>query len=55
MRVVEFAPGDARAERQVVHVLWLTGGLGCDGESVAVTAATNPSLEDLLRGVLPAS
>ena len=37
----------------MVHVLWLTSGLGCDGESVAMTAATNPSLEDLLRGVLP--
>ena len=36
-----------------VSVLWLTGGLGCDGDTVALTAATNPSLEDLLRGVLP--
>jgi hydrogenase small subunit len=40
-------------ERQVVHVLWLTSGLGCDGDSVAMTAATSPSLEDLLRGILP--
>ena len=31
----------------------MTSGLGCDGDSVAMTAATNPSLEDLLRGVLP--
>ena len=53
MRAVEFAPGHREAERQVIHVLWLTGGLGCDGESVAVTAATSPSLEDLLRGILP--
>ncbi len=53
MRAVEFAPGHAHAERQLVHVLWLTSGLGCDGESVAMTAATSPSLEDLLRGVLP--
>ena len=28
-------------------------GLGCDGDSIAMTAATNPSLEDLLRGSLP--
>lgn len=40
-------------ERQIVHVLWLTTGLGCDGDSVAMTAATSPSLEDLLHGVLP--
>ena len=43
----------AYAERKLVHILWLTTGLGCDGDSVAMTAATSPSLEDLLRGVLP--
>jgi hydrogenase small subunit len=53
MRSIEFGPGHARAERQLVHVVWLTSGLGCDGESVAVTSATSPSLEDLVRGVLP--
>jgi hydrogenase small subunit len=53
MRSLEFARGHARAERQVIHVLWLTSGLGCDGDSVAMTAATSPSLEDLVRGVLP--
>jgi len=53
MRSVEFAAGERHSERTVVHVLWLTSGLGCDGDSVAMTAATNPSLEDLLRGVLP--
>ena len=31
----------------------MTSGLGCDGESLAMTSATNPSLEDLLRGCLP--
>jgi hydrogenase small subunit len=36
-----------------ISVLWLTSGLGCDGDSVALTAATNPSIEDLLRGCLP--
>ncbi len=41
------------AERRLVHVLWLTSGLGCDGDSVAMTAATSPSLEDLIGGVLP--
>ena len=43
----------ARDRRQPINVLWLTSGLGCDGDSVAMTAATNPSLEDLLRGCLP--
>jgi hydrogenase small subunit len=52
---VESAVGfeHARVERQLVHVLWLTSGLGCDGDSVAMTAASNPRLEDLLHGVLP--
>jgi hydrogenase small subunit len=47
-----------RAERghidgQPVSVLWMTSGLGCDGDSVSMTAAQNPSLEDLLRGCFP--
>ena len=50
---IEFALDQAYSERQLIHVLWLTTGLGCDGESVAMTAATHPSLEDLLRGILP--
>ncbi len=40
-------------EPRPVSVLWITSGLGCDGDSIAMTAATNPSLEDLLRGCLP--
>ena len=36
-----------------MDILWLTAGLGCDGESIALTAATQPSLEDLMFGGLP--
>src|SRR5262245_9534609 len=36
-----------------VDILWITAGLSCDGDSVAVTAATQPSIEDLLMGALP--
>jgi hydrogenase small subunit len=53
MQEIEFGPGHARAERQLINVLWLTSGLGCDGESVAITAATSPSLEELCYGALP--
>src|SRR5215210_4360654 len=35
-----------------VHVFWLAG-MSCDGCSVAVTGATNPSVEDLLTGSIP--
>src|SRR5438045_9129218 len=43
---------DSAAE-PVVHILWMNGGLGCDGDSVALTAATQPSIEDIVLGALP--
>ena len=36
-----------------MHVVWLSTGLGCDGESVALTSATSPSLENLLAEAIP--
>ncbi|HUA63625.1 MAG TPA: hydrogenase expression protein HypE [Verrucomicrobiae bacterium] len=36
-----------------MDILWVTAGLGCDGETIAVTAATQPGLEELLLGALP--
>jgi len=36
-----------------VDVLWITAGLSCDGDTVSVTAATLPSIEDLVLGALP--
>jgi len=36
-----------------VHVLWITAGLGCDGDSISVTAASQPSIEDVLMGAIP--
>lgn len=36
-----------------IDILWITAGLGCDGESIAMTAATQPSIEDLVLGALP--
>ena len=49
----EFTPGQQRSERLLVHVIWMTSGLGCDGDTIALTAATSPSLEDLLTGAIP--
>ena len=31
----------------------MTAGLGCDGDTIAVTAATQPSIEDLVLGAFP--
>ena len=36
-----------------VHILWITAGLGCDGDSVSITAAMQPSIEDVLLGAIP--
>ena len=46
-------PRQAADRAAPVHVLWMTSGLGCDGDTVAMTAATQPSLEDLLTRALP--
>ncbi len=37
----------------VIHILWMNGGLSCDGDSVALTAATQPSIEEIVLGALP--
>jgi Ni,Fe-hydrogenase I small subunit len=39
--------GDA-APISEIAVLWITAGLGCDGDMIAVTVATLPSIEDLV-------
>jgi hydrogenase small subunit len=36
-----------------IDVLWITAGLGCDGDTVSMTAATLPSIEDLVLGAIP--
>ena len=36
-----------------IDVLWITAGLGCDGDTIAMTAATQPSIEDIVSGALP--
>ena len=48
------ADNSAAADKEpVVHILWMNGGLGCDGDSVALTAATQPSIEEIVLGALP--
>jgi hydrogenase small subunit len=36
-----------------VHILWTSELLGCDGDSVSITAAMQPSIEDVLLGNIP--
>lgn len=50
---VEFAPSQHDTERMVIHALWMTAALSCDGDSFSMTAATSPSIEDLVQGIVP--
>jgi len=36
-----------------VHILWISELLSCDGDSVSVTAAMQPSIEDVVMGNIP--
>ncbi len=49
----EFVPDQAKTEAVEAHVIWMTTGLGCDGDSVAMTSAVNPSLEDIVTQAIP--
>jgi hydrogenase small subunit len=41
------------ADTPEIHLLWINAGLSCDGDSVALTAATQPSVEEIALGALP--
>ena len=36
-----------------IHILWISEGMSCDGDTIAVTAADKPSIEDVVLGVIP--
>ena len=36
-----------------IDILWLTAALGCDGDTIAMTGATQPSIEDVVSAALP--
>lgn len=36
-----------------VHILWITEGQGCEGDTISITAATQPSIEDVVLGTIP--
>src|SRR5580704_7668222 len=45
--------GRSNAAIEAIDILWLTAGLGCDGDTIAMTGATQPSIEDIVTGGLP--
>jgi hydrogenase small subunit len=36
-----------------IDILWITAGLSCDGDTISITAASQPSIEDILLGAIP--
>jgi hydrogenase small subunit len=36
-----------------VHILWISEGMSCDGDTVSITAAAQPSIEDVVLGLIP--
>src|SRR5215471_15821787 len=44
---------DSKSVIDEIDILWITAGLGCDGDSISMTAATNPSIEDIVLGAIP--
>src|SRR5437868_15316905 len=38
---------------QEVHILWTPDGMSCDGDTISTTAATLPSIEDIVMGAIP--
>ena len=48
-------PTPEQLAQTTVHVLWINAGLSCDGDSVSLTAATQPSVEDIAHGRAPRS
>jgi hydrogenase small subunit len=36
-----------------IDILWISEGMSCDGDSVAMTAAAQPPIEDVVLGLIP--
>src|ERR1700680_189349 len=53
--IATIGEGNSQVRRAIseIHILWITAGLGCDGDTIAMTAATQPSIEDVVLGSMP--
>src|SRR6185312_5736592 len=47
----ELGRADQRACFEEIHVLWISEGMSCDGDTISVTAADKPAIEDVLLGL----
>lgn len=56
LRAPEEHPDEKRKRAggvEEVHILWISEGMSCDGDSVSITAAMQPSIEDVVLGAIP--
>src|SRR6187399_3008815 len=53
MKAPEMILADRPPDVKEIHIVWMTTGLGCDGDSVSITAASLPSIEDVVMGAIP--
>lgn len=44
---------DRTLDVKEIHILWTPDGTSCEGDTVSVTAASQPSIEDIVRGANP--
>src|SRR5436305_1043134 len=44
---------DRPSDVKELHILWSPDGMSCDGDTISVTSATQPSIEDVLMGAIP--
>src|SRR3954453_8872690 len=36
-----------------VTILWISEGMSCDGDTISITASGQPSIEDVVLGLIP--
>lgn len=46
-------PATPKTRVEAVHIVWITAGLSCDGDTISITAASLPSIEDAVLGAIP--
>lgn len=47
------ASAPAQAGAAEVDILWISEGMSCDGNTVSITASSQPSIEDVVLGLIP--
>jgi len=53
MKSTELRLSERPPDVKEIHILWTPDGMSCDGDTISVTNAEQPSIEDVLLGVIP--